>query len=625
MLESLAAGNYFSARPHTIDAAVFFDVVRIRRLIDEATNLSVRAVNGTGLSALGASLNAGHGIRTGSGCGTIKLSSERRFRMRELAVKKLSEAYHLDEIAASVATMQSASSLEEVAKIVLQRSSGDTHAKYVHFFHEKISSRALVEITSLQPLSDILQDRPSDCAILRTRALTKMFKDDFVGASKDLTEAISILRREDLQHLAPKSLDLVREKALTSNMNKRESKHDVQKLSDGEKPTGLEAQLYFQRAGVYLSLACQSVDQALQYKSSSMKAIGSCDLTDPGNEHAEALDSYRKVKFNSRRALRDFSYFLSKLEYTPGVIRQANNNVISNTNDRSSRLSETAQLQSLRSEVLAPMSSGEDSVHSPNMSGSNSSALPIKIYPVSDLFSPTPPVCVPPLPSVSSDLAKLDLAEKSRHDRPTKAAEQSEIITYHPLLTEALHGLLLCHALLQTNTLRLTKHALMVARLVALSDGFPIFVSPRSASRADWVDLLEQTKSWLDMGLSWDQLCKGTDSNQKAKSTGRHSEILIKDCKKHETTSEETSNQVHKKKTLRAAAHVMEIQTDNIKTDGKLEKMETKTDLKAYSLRTERADIIARWVMEAPTLPDAPTKQKKNKKKATRVSSAAKQ
>ena len=60
--------------------------------------------------------------------------------MREQAIQKLSKAYHLDEIACSVATMQSASPLEDVASLLLQRNPQDPDGKYVHFFHEKIPS-----------------------------------------------------------------------------------------------------------------------------------------------------------------------------------------------------------------------------------------------------------------------------------------------------------------------------------------------------------------------------------------------------------------------------------------------------------------------------------------------------
>jgi hypothetical protein len=78
--------------------------------------------------------------------GTGKISRERQFRMYELAVEKLARAYALDEVAASVASMQSASAVEEVAGKVLERAKTrgeepSRDARYVYFFCEKIPSR----------------------------------------------------------------------------------------------------------------------------------------------------------------------------------------------------------------------------------------------------------------------------------------------------------------------------------------------------------------------------------------------------------------------------------------------------------------------------------------------------
>jgi hypothetical protein len=203
VLESLAHTNYLSPRPHPIDPAVFYDLVKIRKAVDEATNLAVRATSGLTSAALSNSLNAGNGmlgsaaalgIGYGGGGGNAKLSRERKHRMRELATAKLSQAYHLDEIAASVATMQSASTLEDVAHLVLQRNATDLDAKYVHFFHEKIPSRMMAQCTPLDVLNHIIAERPNDGSPFRTRALTHIFKEDYVNSAKDLTEGLTLAR-----------------------------------------------------------------------------------------------------------------------------------------------------------------------------------------------------------------------------------------------------------------------------------------------------------------------------------------------------------------------------------------------------------------------------------------------
>ena len=276
MLESLAYSNYASPHPHPIDPALFFDLVKVRRLVEDATDLAVRAANGTTSSTLSNSLNAGNGVYGGGGAAALglgisgggtnaKLSRERKHRMRELATQKLSCAYHLDEIAASVATMQSASSLEEVAKLVLQRSAHNSDAKYVHFFHEKIPSRMLAQCTNLNPLDEIIEDWPTEGAPLRRRAVTKLFKEDFLWAARDLTDGLAICRYVTAQHgLGVGELELV------DTIRGIERKSSVgrdysyeSKLEEEDHLCSLEPQLLFHRAGVYLTIACQNIHASL--------------------------------------------------------------------------------------------------------------------------------------------------------------------------------------------------------------------------------------------------------------------------------------------------------------------------------------------------------------------------
>ncbi|KAJ4982811.1 histidine kinase group protein, partial [Stagonosporopsis vannaccii] len=61
VLESLAHANYLAPRPRPIDAAVFFDLLKIRRHVDDATNLAVRATSGLTSAALSSALGGGGG------------------------------------------------------------------------------------------------------------------------------------------------------------------------------------------------------------------------------------------------------------------------------------------------------------------------------------------------------------------------------------------------------------------------------------------------------------------------------------------------------------------------------------------------------------------------------------
>jgi hypothetical protein len=155
--------------------------------------------------------------------------------MREHATQKLAQAYRLDEIASSVSTMQSASALEDVAKLVLQRNDTDPDAQYVHFFHEKIPSRAVAASTTLNALSDVINQKPTEAATYRTRAVTRIFKNDLLGAVRDLTEGLAVFRLYHPEHQnEQKDLILAKDAAELA----REYRGDV-KVDEKDQPSSL--------------------------------------------------------------------------------------------------------------------------------------------------------------------------------------------------------------------------------------------------------------------------------------------------------------------------------------------------------------------------------------------------
>lgn len=112
----------------------------IRRYIDEASDLAVRAASGLSAAALGGVRGSGGSIsynnssswataqslginpfseQSGNGR-TITMSATRIHRLRALAVNRLAAAYRADEIAASVMVMQGASALDDIAERVLK-------------------------------------------------------------------------------------------------------------------------------------------------------------------------------------------------------------------------------------------------------------------------------------------------------------------------------------------------------------------------------------------------------------------------------------------------------------------------------------------------------------------------
>lgn len=124
------------ATPPPIDPGVFRSVANIRRLIDEASELSVRASSGLSAAALGSMRGATGGMNSspwataqslglnplgepGNGR-NVAMSAMRVHRLRALAVQKLAAAYRTDEIASSVMVMQGGSIFDDIAERVLK-------------------------------------------------------------------------------------------------------------------------------------------------------------------------------------------------------------------------------------------------------------------------------------------------------------------------------------------------------------------------------------------------------------------------------------------------------------------------------------------------------------------------
>lgn len=73
VLETLENSTYTAPHPHPIDPSVFFDLVKIRKVIDEATNLAVRTASGATSAPLSSSLNASNGMINSAGAAAFGL------------------------------------------------------------------------------------------------------------------------------------------------------------------------------------------------------------------------------------------------------------------------------------------------------------------------------------------------------------------------------------------------------------------------------------------------------------------------------------------------------------------------------------------------------------------------
>jgi hypothetical protein len=634
VLETVANANYYMPLPRPVDPAVFYDLVKIRKLVDDATDLAVRAANGVTSTAVSTSLAGGaaHQIQAlGLGFmnnGGMKLSPERRFKLREQATQKLSCAYHIDEIASSVATMQSTSTLENVAGLVLQRSPDDADANYVHFFHEKIPSRQLAECTDLRALDLIIGQRHSDCEPLRTRAIVRMFKNDFEGAAQDLTRALGIFRTYHLSSHKPTYENMQLEKSLGR-------RRDTPTLDERDQPRSTEVQLLFQRAGCYLTLACSHVEASLpthmnnknestdkangtgdRSASPSSPSSSTNDLTSTERDPTKGeMDNRKAVRMYAKRALRDYMEYLKWLQYSPDLPVEVSDDFTRQVNQASHR-SRRYQSQ------------GRNGTQDP--SSPVNGAPGHTVYSLHELFSATPPAGLPPYPC--TDLVSVDA--------PESVMTTMEFVTYHPLLTDALHSLLLCHALIGTSAKELQRHAYMVARLARLADGYPIFQASRSPARADWIEILRRGENWLDLSSTWESLCapapllttmspggnlsastaaanalavtRGpgwSESDEQRKDRLKHQAIIeaLEDERVNDEASFKASIAARQRRAEADQAVATGVTTNRSSGAAKSPSLSSQKrwavdDGREYPILTERAEAVARWVREAPAV-----------------------
>ncbi|KAI1334909.1 hypothetical protein F5Y15DRAFT_399683 [Xylariaceae sp. FL0016] len=652
VLETLANANYYMPLPRPVDPAVFYDLVKIRQLVDNATDLAVRAANGVASSALSNSLAGGaahHMQALGIGFGNnggAKLSPERRFRMREQATQKLSRAYHLDEIASSVATMQSTSTLENVAGLVMQRAPNDPDANYVHFFHEKIPSRQLAECTDFRALDLIIGQRPSDCEPLRTRAIVRMFKQDFEGAAQDLTSALNVYRLHCPMHKKPPEESL--------QMERRSGRRrDNPPLEEADQPSSTEVQLLFQRAGCYLTLACDHVEASLPNTTvprdepvsngteaatngNAQSATNGCSSESSeakleGKAPTKKQLEYRKiVRVYAKRALRDYMEYLRHFHYSPNLPIEVSDDFSQQVNQATHRN---------KRYYNQPRWNPQDP------SSPTGSSVGHTVHALSALFSATPPADLPPYPStelVSSASVSAEAPELT-----------TEMVTYHPLLTDALHSLLLCHTLIQTSAKELQRHAHMVARLARLADGYPIFQASRSPARADWIEVLRRAENWIELSSSWEVLCAPaplptllppnypavtppnvgnltltgspgpSESDEQRKERMRH-QAIIEALEDERVNDEASFKAAILARQRRAEADQAASTNGNSPNANTIPKRWAVDDGREYPILTERAEAVARWIREAPSGSGAGTKRKKKPGAAKKAATSAK-
>lgn len=155
----------------------------------------------------------------------------------------------------------------------------------------------LSESTSLIPLTQLHQESPSSPHYLRTRAITRSLKGDFLPAIKDLTAALSLV------------------KALAEHQSQPDTNGKGKQTPKGsDLSPDLESQCVFQRGGCYLTLAIRHAGRLTKVIQKTIPQPGS-------EEFIQTESDIRSLRLYARKAERDFLRFLSKVDYSPDVDR----------------------------------------------------------------------------------------------------------------------------------------------------------------------------------------------------------------------------------------------------------------------------------------------------------------
>ncbi|TFY59393.1 hypothetical protein EVG20_g7809 [Dentipellis fragilis] len=493
------------ATPPPIDPGVFRSVATIRRLIDEASELSVRASSGLSAAALGSmrspsslAMNSSpwaiaqslgfNPLGDNTGGRNVAMSAMRIHRLRALAVQKLAAAYRADEIASSVMVMQGGSVFDDIAERVLKVDPNDADAKYVHFFHEKIPSRQLAESTTTQVLDELIAVHPQRLELFRTRGIVHTFRDEYVLAVKDFTHALREARA------VRKGRTLHRNNNIPSKGNKKK-KGAAKKANgrappngtstatdDGEtaeaSPDGLprhpsvlpdapepiEPQVLFLRGAAYLQHAVFLIEEAI------LKLEGVRKTT--SNDGAELRLCYIE---NGRYGGVEIGNPDGPLGRKDGVKQQAYRAQLAEEGFRE-------QIGTLLKKSIRD--------HERFLAHFDS------------LESPTPPHFEDDI--VSRTAYAFLLSEALRpgsHATPPPPPDSPALFTtYHPLLVEAHFSILICQLMLADFPALLRTFA-RTASLVDGLEGYPVFLPPRSMSQAEFVEVLERLAGGWRVGV----------------------------------------------------------------------------------------------------------------------------
>ncbi|KAI9459646.1 hypothetical protein BJY52DRAFT_1204012 [Lactarius psammicola] len=527
--------------PPPIDPGVFRSVATIRRLIDEASELAVRASSGMSAAALGSvrsgaspnlhsspwALAQSLGMNplgdTGGGR-NVAMSAMRIHRLRALAVQKLAAAYRADEIASSVMVMQGGSMFEDIAERVLKVDPNDADAKYVHFFHEKIPSRSVVllstlyvaqlaECTTTRVLDELIEAFPQRLELFRTRGIVRTFRDEYGAAVKDFTHALKEARA------LRKARSFHRNGSRSTQNGKgkgdKKKKEGKKKLNGQAPPNGtsevdgygdaseaetlpihpsvlpdapepIEPQLLFLRGAAYLQNAIYLIEEKILKLEGIRKRIS-----------AEGAAELRLCYIqNGHYGGVEIGNPDGPLGRTGGPKLQAYRGVLADSAFReqigtllkkSIRDQERflAHFDALETPGPAPGSSDGDDYDDDDTNNTNNTNTDVVeraayAFLLAEALRPGAHGTPPP-PAPPPDAAVL-------------------FTTYHPLLVES-HFSVLIAALMLGDFAALLRAFLRAATVIDGLEGYPVFLPPRSMAQAEFVETLERLAGGWRIGV----------------------------------------------------------------------------------------------------------------------------
>ncbi|KAM3514389.1 hypothetical protein MY11210_001943 [Beauveria gryllotalpidicola] len=479
-LKAICEATYNMPPPCPIDPAIMFDLLRIRRLVDDAAD-GARQEQESRSSPFSRE-TLGSGIRA---------------RFREQACRKLSEAYRIDETICSVAMMY-ASNLEELSAQVVKKNPANVDAKYVHVFYEKITRNTLAASTTLEPLNQILE-ASHDChtvEYLRTRAIMNAFLGKRDDAIQDLGEAIArytyaTSRPQHSEAQCEKTPDKKRPNEKVAGQPKpgetTRQRAPRRKVLEHDKPDSLLGQLLFHRGSISLQVAYHHVSNSFAPEGHGSETQGTSPADLSADVKKQIIESRKLVKRYARSAMQDFKAFLGRFQYSPDWPMEAATDF--------ETFIDTVSPSNKPLRVPQPV---------PRCLPAN-----YRLYTVSQLFEAEQIPNLPPYPPstmVDEQLGPVTDLFGAVVDELKETSTVCESVTYHPLLQEALHALLLCHCLVQTSPTEIRRHAYMVARLARLCDGYPMLKVGHYPSRYDWDQVLTEA-SFLPLVATWVDLC----------------------------------------------------------------------------------------------------------------------